>query len=635
MHLNNSNNSNKPNELNKNYSLGNINKKKSQANTQKICVIIRKRPLSQKEIVNKDEDIISVNEEKNSIIVKEKKLKVDLTKYIEEHNFNFDLVFDEKKTNEQIYLKTVRPMIQYTFSNNAKITCFAYGQTGSGKTFTMMGNNETNPGLYLLASYDIFSLIETKYKNICIYIAFYEIYCGKIFDLLNSRKNLNILEDSKGQINIVGITEIQVNDLNSLINIINYGINLRSVGITGANNDSSRSHGIIQINLKDIKNKKLKGKISFIDLAGSERAKDTLNTNKQTKFDGAEINKSLLALKECIRALDHCKKHTPFRGSKLTLVLRDSFIGNCKTLMIANISPCQSSSEDTLNTLRYADRVKELKKRNESKEKNYHSGGRKINNKFSRNNHKIIKNVIPNKISFNKTYSNCFNAFEKKSNNNEQNDNKIENKISKNSTRCIINNSLDLGSSLNNSDLIKSKTTDNSINKIKKKCKSNNDIVDINDNSNYTNNEKNNNNKQNNISSVIMKNNDQIKVKTNFNINTLNFLNEYTSYKNYINNSIEDPEEIKRKHEEYINQINLKRNEMLVEHKIHIGNMVHFLQKELDIIKTINNNLDENPDFLYETLEKNYEEQNTSISKMKNNIKDLRNIIQMSEKFYK
>ena len=635
MHLNNSNNSNKPNELNKNYSLGNINKKKSQTNTQKICVIIRKRPLSQKEIVNKDEDIISVNEEKNSIIVKEKKLKVDLTKYIEEHNFNFDLVFDEKKTNEQIYLKTVRPMIQYTFSNNAKITCFAYGQTGSGKTFTMMGNNETNPGLYLLASYDIFSLIETKYKNICIYIAFYEIYCGKIFDLLNSRKNLNILEDSKGQINIVGITEIQVNDLNSLINIINYGINLRSVGITGANNDSSRSHGIIQINLKDIKNKKLKGKISFIDLAGSERAKDTLNTNKQTKFDGAEINKSLLALKECIRALDHCKKHTPFRGSKLTLVLRDSFIGNCKTLMIANISPCQSSSEDTLNTLRYADRVKELKKRNESKEKNYHSGGKKINNKFSRNNHKIIKNVIPNKISFNKTYSNCFNAFEKKSNNNEQNDNKIENKICKNSTRTIINNSLDLDNSLNNSDLIKSKTTDNSINKIKKKCNSNNDIVDINDNSNYTNNEKNNNKKQNNISSVIMKNNDQIKVKTNFNINTLNFLNEYTSYKNYINNSIEDPEEIKRKHEEYINQINLKRNEMLVEHKIHIGNMVHFLQKELDIIKTINNNLDENPDFLYETLEKNYEEQNTSISKMKNNIKDLRNIIQMSEKFYK
>lgn len=79
-------------------------------------------------------------------------------------------------------------------------------------------------------------------------------------------------------------------------------------------------------------------------------------------MDGAEINKSLLALKECIRALDQEKRHTPFRGSKLTLVLRDSFMGNCKTMMIGNISPCLSCSEHTLNTLRYADRVKELRK---------------------------------------------------------------------------------------------------------------------------------------------------------------------------------------------------------------------------------------------------------------------------------
>ena len=79
-------------------------------------------------------------------------------------------------------------------------------------------------------------------------------------------------------------------------------------------------------------------------------------------MDGAEINKSLLALKECIRALDQDKKHTPFRGSKLTLVLKDSFTGNCRTLMIANVSPTQSCCEHTLNTLRYADRVKELKK---------------------------------------------------------------------------------------------------------------------------------------------------------------------------------------------------------------------------------------------------------------------------------
>jgi kinesin family protein 2/24 len=88
-------------------------------------------------------------------------------------------------------------------------------------------------------------------------------------------------------------------------------------------------------------------------------------------MDGAEINKSLLALKECIRALDQEKKHTPFRGSKLTLVLRDSFMGNCKTLMIANISPSLSCSEHTLNSLRYADRVKELRKDRAEKESSY------------------------------------------------------------------------------------------------------------------------------------------------------------------------------------------------------------------------------------------------------------------------
>lgn len=110
------------------------------------------------------------------------------------------------------------------------------------------------------------------------------------------------------------------------------------------------------------------GKLSFIDLAGSERGADVSDQNKQTRFDGAEINKSLLALKECIRALDLNKNHTPFRGSKLTLVLKDSFVGNCRTVMIGNFSPSSSSSEHTLNTLRYADRVKELKKPTDLKE---------------------------------------------------------------------------------------------------------------------------------------------------------------------------------------------------------------------------------------------------------------------------
>lgn len=133
------------------------------------------------------------------------------------------------------------------------------------------------------------------------------------------------------------------------------------MGKTGMNENSSRSHAIMEINLRNAENGKKHGKLSFIDLAGSERGGDVKDTNKKTRHDGAEINKSLLALKECIRALDLAKKHLPFRGSKLTLVLKDSFIGKCQTVMIGNISPAIDSCENTLNTLRYADRVKELK----------------------------------------------------------------------------------------------------------------------------------------------------------------------------------------------------------------------------------------------------------------------------------
>ena len=138
------------------------------------------------------------------------------------------------------------------------------------------------------------------------------------------------------------------------------GMQLRAMGTTGANSESSRSHAIMTMTLKHYE--KLYSKMSFIALAGSERGADTMHTDKQTKMDGAEINKSLLALKECIRALDLNKQHTPFRGSKLTQVLKDSFVGNSKTTMIANISPASNCCEHTLNTLRYADRVKELKK---------------------------------------------------------------------------------------------------------------------------------------------------------------------------------------------------------------------------------------------------------------------------------
>ena len=339
----------------------------------KIRVIVRKRPANHREFSQNDIDIIGT-EGKNIIVVKELKNKVDLTKYIEEHRYTFDRVYNENSTNQQIYKEMLEPMIKAAF-NKTKITCFAYGQTGSGKTYTMMGlksnneNGQNNIGLYLLSCIDLFKYLKKKeYSSLEIWVSFYEIYCNKLFDLLNNKNVLQAREDGKGHICIAGLVEKNAKNINELMALIDHGLNARTVGITGANLDSSRSHAILQIALKTV-NKEPYSKISFIDLAGSERAVDTIDTTKQNKIDGAEINKSLLALKECIRALDMEKRHKPFRGSKLTLVLRDSFIGNCQTLMIANISPCLSCSLHTLNTLRYADRVKELRKPRHEREK--------------------------------------------------------------------------------------------------------------------------------------------------------------------------------------------------------------------------------------------------------------------------
>ncbi|KAK7271913.1 hypothetical protein RJT34_28183 [Clitoria ternatea] len=331
----------------------------------KIKVVVRKRPMNKKELTKNEEDIIETYS--NCLTVHETKLKVDLTQYVEKHEFVFDAVLNEEVTNDEVYRETVEPIVPIIFERT-KATCFAYGQTGSGKTYTMKP-------LPLKASRDILRLMHHTYRNqgFQLFVSFFEIYGGKLFDLLNDRKKLCMREDGKQQVCIVGLQEYRVSDVETIKELIEKGNSTRSTGTTGANEESSRSHAILQLAIKrsvdgnESKPPRLVGKLSFIDLAGSERGADTTDNDKQTRIEGAEINKSLLALKECIRALDNDQGHIPFRGSKLTEVLRDSFMGNSRTVMISCISPSSGSCEHTLNTLRYADRVKSLSKGNSSK----------------------------------------------------------------------------------------------------------------------------------------------------------------------------------------------------------------------------------------------------------------------------
>ncbi|XP_014915064.1 kinesin-like protein KIF2A isoform X3 [Poecilia latipinna] len=331
----------------------------------RICVCVRKRPLNKKELTMKDLDVITIPS-KDVVMVHEPKQKVDLTRYLENQTFRFDYAFDDSSSNEMVYRFTARPLVETIFERGMA-TCFAYGQTGSGKTHTMGGdfsgkNQDCSKGIYALAARDVFQMLKkANYKklDLQVYATFFEIYSGKVFDLLNHKAKLRVLEDGKQQVQVVGLQEKEVKCTEDVLKLIEVGNSCRTSGQTSANAHSSRSHAVFQIILR--RKGKMHGKFSLIDLAGNERGADTSSADRQTRLEGAEINKSLLALKECIRALGRNKPHTPFRASKLTQVLRDSFIGeNSRTCMIATISPGMTSCENTLNTLRYANRVKEL-----------------------------------------------------------------------------------------------------------------------------------------------------------------------------------------------------------------------------------------------------------------------------------
>uniref|UniRef100_A0A8D0A7N5 Kinesin-like protein n=1 Tax=Sander lucioperca TaxID=283035 RepID=A0A8D0A7N5_SANLU len=290
----------------------------------RICVCVRKRPLNKKELSMKDLDVITIPS-KDVVMVHEPKQKVDLTRYLENQTFRFDYAFDDSTTNEMVYRFTARPLVETIFERGMA-TCFAYGQTGSGKTHTMGGdfsgkNQDCSKGIYALAARDVFLMLKKpNYKklDLQVYATFFEIYSGKVFDLLNRKAKLRVLEDGKQQVQVVGLQEKDVKCTEEVLKLIEVGNSCRTSGQTSANAHSSRSHAVFQIILR--RKGKMHGKFSLIDLAGNERGADTSSADRQTRLEGAEINKSLLALK------------------------------------IATISPGMTSCENTLNTLRYANR---------------------------------------------------------------------------------------------------------------------------------------------------------------------------------------------------------------------------------------------------------------------------------------
>ena len=384
----------------------------STSENSKIYVCVRKRPIFEKEIQNGEIDCLSAINPK--IYIYDCKLKIDgYTKYIDVNDFYFDNVFNENDDTNLLFECSVKPSLDILLKGGV-VTCFAYGQTGSGKTYTMKGIQD-----YAIDNIfeDFNELKKHIKKNFKFFISFFEIYSGRLYDLLNNRNKVSALEDKNQKVQIYGLTEKEVFCPKDMHEIIDYANAMRTTHNTVTNETSSRSHAICNFTIKICGKKEDEefAKLTLVDLAGSERATETQSNNKSRLAEGAEINKSLLALKECIRALDVRKikgnndQHVPFRNSKLTLVLRDSFLYKanlCKIIMISCVSPSNHSSNHTINTLRYSDRLKEktasfsLKKHvDENVFKNNDNNFKNIdNNNFNlldkNKNKKVIKSPI-------------------------------------------------------------------------------------------------------------------------------------------------------------------------------------------------------------------------------------------------
>ena len=345
---------------------------------ERIHVAVRKRPVKSEE-----NDVIRCGEK--ALVLCEPKRKVDLTQYVQEHNFQYDNCFDEDDDTKQLYCRSVHSLVHNLFQAGTS-TCFCFGQTASGKTHTLFGScgggdDRGIEGLYVIAAREIFKTIEevAAYDRLefVVGVAMYEIYGQKVFDLLQENKSLSALEDKHGVLQLIGLSRHRCENLDQFMAITDVGRDARSTTVTGANATSSRSHCVMALSLlyKDVGDEEVSftpknqegvlGKFSLIDLAGSERGKDNEATDKTTQMEGRQINTSLLALKEVIRALDSSNKksHAPFRQSRLTQVLQESLMGDsCQTVVIACVSPAEKDTQQTINTLRYAEGLKRSQK---------------------------------------------------------------------------------------------------------------------------------------------------------------------------------------------------------------------------------------------------------------------------------
>ncbi|KAF1411461.1 Kinesin-like protein KIF27, partial [Spheniscus humboldti] len=338
-----------------------------------VKVAVRIRPLLSKEVLHNHQVCVRLVPNTQQIIIGKDRV------------FTFDFVFGKNSTQEEVYTVCIKPLL-LSLTEGYNATVFAYGQTGSGKTYTIGGGHiasvaENEKGIIPRAIQELFQHIsENRNIDFHVKVSYIEVYKEELRDLLEletSVKELHIREDEKGNTVIVGAKEFQVECADEVISLLESGNAARHTGTTQMNEHSSRSHAIFTISIcqkqpaESQKNtdaaqdsvQMIASKFHFVDLAGSERVTKTGNTGERFK-ESIQINSGLLALGNVISALGDPKRksvHIPYRDAKITRILKDSLGGNAKTVMITCISPSSSDFDESLNSLKYANRAKNIR----------------------------------------------------------------------------------------------------------------------------------------------------------------------------------------------------------------------------------------------------------------------------------
>ncbi|RZC93239.1 hypothetical protein C5167_030360 [Papaver somniferum] len=362
----------------------NINRQDREVNVQ---VLVRCRPLSDEEQRLNIPKVISCNEQKREVNI----LQSIANKQVD-RAFAFDKVFGPKAQQRSIYDHAISPIVNEVLEG-FNCTVFAYGQTGTGKTYTMEGGIKTKggelsaeAGVIPRAVKQIFDTLEAQKADYSMKVTFLELYNEEITDLLapedtsprssddRQKKPISLMEDGKGGVIVRGLEEEVVYSANEIYSLLERGSAKRRTVDTLLNKHSSRSHSIFSITIH-VKESTMEeeelikcGKLNLVDLAGSENISRS-GAREARAREAGEINKSLLTLGRCINALVEHSGHIPYRDSKLTRLLRDSLGGKTKTCIIATISPTVQCLDETLSTLDYAYRAKNIKNKPEVNQK--------------------------------------------------------------------------------------------------------------------------------------------------------------------------------------------------------------------------------------------------------------------------